>query len=168
MQSQSLRQVIDYMYLMMPNVTHPQLSISKEEYALYKQALSAVKLVMLRYSKSPYIPSTKITEALRTLLTTPSGIKLHTDKLIVWKVCGIDTNIASNKWPLSLRGASTEGMRRHEDPASGYTCGLWMMFHYLTIQGEVFSQNQYNISALETMQTIHDFIEIYFGCKDCR
>ena len=49
----------------------------------------------------------------------------------VWKVCGI---AASSSTPSS---------------SHGYTCGLWLLMHYLTVSSEI-----KNVSAIEVMNAI--------------
>ena len=123
------------MYIMMPSITSSDLSISKEVYVTFKKALSAVKLIMLKYSKSPFLPKNKIVDELKLVLRPLSPDQSTYE--VSWKVCGVpkvvippkNEGLASTK----LRMPIYKSMQKpHYDPSLGYTCGLWLMFHYLT------------------------------------
>lgn len=45
-----------------------------------------------------------------------------------------------------------------------YPCGLWSLFHYLTVQSANSSDNS---DALEILQAMHKYIKNFFGCTDC-
>jgi Erv1 / Alr family/Thioredoxin len=57
-------------------------------------------------------------------------------------------------------------------PGRGFTCGLWEMFHAVTVGSVDFNKNQVEDAALlapETVaMTIRDFIEFFFSCEECR
>ena len=68
----------------------------------------------------------------------------------------------------------------------GYTCGLWMLFHYLTVASEINQQNinpisssKYSIyyssqlsargiGALDVSHTIYTFVSYLFNCMTCQ
>lgn len=48
---------------------------------------------------------------------------------------------------------------------NGYTCGLWTLFHMLTVKsGDLAS----GATPVVTMEAIHDFVQHFFGCEMCR
>lgn len=62
----------------------------------------------------------------------------------------------------------------HGNPYSGFTCGLWELFHLLSI-GATHTPNQlygfrkgYVISSKEVGATIHNFIANFFRCEVCK
>ena len=57
-------------------------------------------------------------------------------KEYVWKVCGVTSSISTS----SPSSQSTHG----------YTCGLWLLMHHLTIA----SETKHVVSAVEVMNTI--------------
>jgi thiol-disulfide isomerase/thioredoxin len=62
---------------------------------------------------------------------------------------------------------------RHGRPGAGYTCGLWELFHVITI-----AVTEWNQLSLEDMSlaigvedvavTIRNYVENFFGCEVCR
>lgn len=46
----------------------------------------------------------------------------------------------------------------------GYTCSLWQLFHYMTVQAADTDRSQ---DPLEILQAMHGYIKYYFGCTDC-
>lgn len=46
----------------------------------------------------------------------------------------------------------------------GFSCGLWQLFHYLTVQA---SNSDRSHNALEVLQAIHGYVKHYFGCTHC-
>lgn len=46
----------------------------------------------------------------------------------------------------------------------GFSCGLWQLFHYLTVQA---SNSDQSHDALEVLQAIHGFVKHFFGCTHC-
>lgn len=62
---------------------------------------------------------------------------------------------SSNRW---MGCSSTkEGLRR-------YPCGLWTLFHYMTVQA---AESEMSTDPLEILQAMHGFIKYFFGCSDC-
>uniref|UniRef100_A0A182NHU8 Sulfhydryl oxidase n=1 Tax=Anopheles dirus TaxID=7168 RepID=A0A182NHU8_9DIPT len=62
---------------------------------------------------------------------------------------------ASNHW-IGCSG-SKEGLRR-------YPCGLWTLFHYLTVQA---AESDLSNNPLEVLEAMHGYIKHYFGCSEC-
>ncbi|XP_067639077.1 sulfhydryl oxidase 1-like isoform X2 [Eurosta solidaginis] len=46
----------------------------------------------------------------------------------------------------------------------GYTCSLWMLFHYLTIQSQRLNKSP---DPLEVLTAIHGYVQFFFGCNEC-
>lgn len=62
---------------------------------------------------------------------------------------------SSNRW---IGCSSTkDGLRR-------YPCGLWTLFHYLTVQA---AESEISTDPLEILQAMHGYIKYFFGCSDC-
>ena len=57
---------------------------------------------------------------------------------------------------------------------AGYTCGLWILFHLLTVKSAVTEANggasssTSIISPPYVMKVVHGFVSHFFGCEDCR
>ena len=60
----------------------------------------------------------------------------------------------------------------HGEPDVGYTCGLWELFHVVTVgfvdfnRASVFSGNRLATEAVARM--IRDYVDRFFGCEICR
>lgn len=106
----------------------------------YHLLLTKVNEVLYKYSAHAQFPSSKITNALLEpplisnlppLASVPtSHLRQHTRGLahaqqqlspMKWYVCGV---------PVAMK--QSRAASPHADPTRGYTCGLWMFFHYLT------------------------------------
>lgn len=46
----------------------------------------------------------------------------------------------------------------------GFSCGLWQLFHYLTVQA---TNSEKSNEPLEVLRAIHGFVKHYFGCTSC-
>lgn len=46
----------------------------------------------------------------------------------------------------------------------GYTCSLWQLCHFMTVQA---SKMPNNSNALDVLQAIHGYVKYFFGCTDC-
>lgn len=66
-----------------------------------------------------------------------------------------DPIFSTNKWVGCYSKSRT--LRR-------YPCGLWSLFHYLTIQS---AESPENTDALEVLQSMHRYIKNFFGCTEC-
>lgn len=53
--------------------------------------------------------------------------------------------------------ASKTGLR-------GFTCSLWKLFHFLTIQD---AENDNSDDPLDILQAMHGYVKYFFGCTDC-
>lgn len=53
--------------------------------------------------------------------------------------------------------ASKSGLR-------GFTCSLWKLFHFLTVQD---AENDVSSDPLEILQAMHGYVKYFFGCTDC-
>ncbi|CAD7078491.1 unnamed protein product [Hermetia illucens] len=62
---------------------------------------------------------------------------------------------SSSKWIGCI--ASKPGYR-------GYTCGLWTLFHSMTVQA---AEDETATDPLEVLQAMHGYIKNFFGCTDC-
>jgi hypothetical protein len=76
-----------------------------------------------------------------------------------------------DKYPPKNKGWSPSC--RRSDPYAGYTCGLWELFHIMSI-GFV-EYNIWNIGddwsyyhSSDVGDMLHDFVEHFFGCEVCR
>jgi len=57
----------------------------------------------------------------------------------------------------------------HSVPASGYTCGLWELFHIMTI-GLVEENYKLSkpISTMHAAESLNKYVEHFFACEECR
>jgi len=55
---------------------------------------------------------------------------------------------------------SWEWCRPRESGRGGYSCGMWLLFHTM-----VANSDRYH--AEDTLQTIHSWVQNFFGCQDC-
>lgn len=62
---------------------------------------------------------------------------------------------SSDRW-VGCQG-STSNLR-------GFTCGLWFLFHYLTVQA---AESENSNDPLEVLQAVHGYVKYFFGCSDC-
>lgn len=62
---------------------------------------------------------------------------------------------SSNRWVGCM--PSKPGFRQ-------YPCGLWTLFHYLTVQA---AEMDISNDPLEILQAMHGYIKNYFGCTEC-
>lgn len=62
---------------------------------------------------------------------------------------------STNKWV---------GCQGSEPTLRGYTCGLWTLFHFLTVQA---AEMNITNNPLETLEAIHGYVQFFFGCSEC-
>lgn len=62
---------------------------------------------------------------------------------------------SSNRWVGCL--PSKDGFRQ-------YPCGLWTLFHYLTVRA---AEMEISNDPLEILQAMHGYIKNFFGCTEC-
>ncbi|XP_055533610.1 sulfhydryl oxidase 1 [Wyeomyia smithii] len=73
------------------------------------------------------------------------------------------TQLEKNRHPvfysIQWMGCSStkDGLRR-------YPCGLWTLFHYMTVQA---AETEISTDPLEILQAMHGYIKYFFGCSDC-
>ena len=75
--------------------------------------------------------------------------------------------------PLTSNGKKDYQWRicRHD---AGYTCGLWILFHLLSVKSAVREEDKAASSSTSiisppfVMKVIHGFVSHFFGCDDCR
>uniref|UniRef100_A0A6E8VT02 Sulfhydryl oxidase n=1 Tax=Anopheles coluzzii TaxID=1518534 RepID=A0A6E8VT02_ANOCL len=88
-----------------------------------------------------------------------AGEKRLDGEAFVARVKALETErkpvFSSNHW-IGCSG-SKEGLRR-------YPCGLWTLFHYLTVQA---AESDLSNSPLEVLEAMHGYIKNYFGCSEC-
>lgn len=49
----------------------------------------------------------------------------------------------------------------------GYPCGLWKMFHFLTVNAAEQNMGNENAYPREVLDAMHGYIKNFFGCADC-
>jgi thiol oxidase len=49
----------------------------------------------------------------------------------------------------------------------GYPCGLWKLFHYLTVNSAERNINNNRANPLEILDVMHGYVKNFFGCHDC-
>ncbi|XP_018335938.1 sulfhydryl oxidase 2 [Agrilus planipennis] len=49
----------------------------------------------------------------------------------------------------------------------GYPCGLWKLFHFLTVSSAESDLNDDHADPLEVLNAMHGYIKNFFGCFDC-
>lgn len=49
----------------------------------------------------------------------------------------------------------------------GYPCGVWKMFHYLTVNAADQNHNKENVNPKEVLEAMLGYIKYFFGCQDC-
>jgi hypothetical protein len=57
------------------------------------------------------------------------------------------------------------------DPDAGYTCGLWELFHAMTVgvvDYNVMNHERKRIATGDAANTLRNYIENFFGCVECR
>lgn len=68
------------------------------------------------------------------------------------------------KWnPINVT-STWVGCRGSTPNVRGYTCGLWELFHYLTIQS---ANDPYASDPLDALRAIYGYVKHFFGCTEC-
>lgn len=49
----------------------------------------------------------------------------------------------------------------------GYPCGLWKLFHFLTVNSAEQNLNNNHADPLEVLGVMHGYVKNFFGCHDC-
>lgn len=68
------------------------------------------------------------------------------------------------KWSPISTSRQWVGCQGSQPSLRGYTCGLWTLFHYLTVQA---AETNITNDPLETLEAIHGYVEFFFGCTEC-
>lgn len=58
------------------------------------------------------------------------------------------------------------GCRGTVNGRRGYSCGLWTLFHFLSVQATT-TEHTSNADPLEVLRAIHGFVKHFFGCSHC-
>lgn len=124
--------------------------------------------------------STKAADALKSWLkllhkTLPEAWEVHSlieellrDFNYITKHEGYLTRVLDQHPPESV---SWSEACSHGEPDAGYTCGLWEMFHAMTVgvvNYNMMVPEQRRISTEEAAITLRNYIENFFGCIECR
>lgn len=72
-------------------------------------------------------------------------------------------NLESNRAPV-FSSSRWVGCASTRDGLRRYPCGLWTLFHYMTVQA---AESEISTDPLEILQAMHGFIKYFFGCSDC-
>ncbi|KAJ6643032.1 Sulfhydryl oxidase 1 [Pseudolycoriella hygida] len=56
------------------------------------------------------------------------------------------------------------GCQGSKSTLRGFSCGLWFLFHYLTVQA---ADSEYSTDPLEVLHAVHGYVKYFFGCSDC-
>ncbi|XP_042319500.1 sulfhydryl oxidase 1 [Sceloporus undulatus] len=89
----------------------------------------------------------------------------------------LKTNISSNEWERALRNNPElpyarlpdnplwVGCQGSKPEFRGFPCGLWTLFHLLTVQEALHSPNL--ASPSEILPTMRGYVRYFFGCREC-
>ncbi|KAG7207197.1 hypothetical protein KM043_008881 [Ampulex compressa] len=142
----------------------------------------------LRYSLNHEIPLSKLIEgekfeALKAYLNVlaayfplrQSGAFLE----IIRDVVKRKDNITGERFRQLIRSAELEmspvysgapqwiGCKGSEERFRGYPCGLWTMFHMLTVNFAIQKKDNGWYDPTEVLRAMHGYIKNFFGCADC-
>lgn len=93
---------------------------------------------------------------LNTFITSKGGI---TGKILGDKIEELDV-----KWAPIFSSKRWVGCQGSAPSLRGFTCGLWILFHYLTVQASHASDVN---DPLEVLRAVHGFVKNFFGCSEC-
>lgn len=68
------------------------------------------------------------------------------------------------KWTPLFSSHSWIGCQSSVPKMRGFSCGLWTLFHYMTVQA---SETEVSNDPLECLQAINGYVKYFFGCTDC-
>lgn len=74
-------------------------------------------------------------------------------------------NELDTKWNPIFSSKRWVGCQSSVAGLRGFTCGLWQLFHYLTVQAA--NTDQVVDDPLEALHAIHGYVKHFFGCTDC-
>eukprot|EP01031_Cornospumella_fuschlensis_P029207 gene29207-35256_t len=113
----------------------------KQHLQAYQVLLRRVSEVMYKYSAHAQFPSNKVTIAL-TEPPIPSLPPLlpGSSSFLRQNIRGLASSQLSSPLKWHICGVSVAAAAKpHADPTRGYTCGLWLFFHYLTVHAPSYS-----------------------------
>lgn len=73
-------------------------------------------------------------------------------------------NELETKYSPIFSSASFIGCKPSGKGKRGYSCGLWTLFHYLTVQAELTAATS---DPLDALHAIHGYVKYFFGCTHC-
>ncbi|KAK2584302.1 hypothetical protein KPH14_006698 [Odynerus spinipes] len=59
------------------------------------------------------------------------------------------------------------GCKGSKETYRGYPCGLWTMFHMLTVNFGMENKDKQNNNPVEVLRAMYGYIKNFFGCADC-
>ena len=68
------------------------------------------------------------------------------------------------KWKLLFSSHRWVGCQGSQRALRGFSCGLWTLFHHLTVQA---ANTEASHDPLEVLQAVHGYVKYFFGCSDC-
>uniref|UniRef100_A0A1B6DEV1 Sulfhydryl oxidase n=1 Tax=Clastoptera arizonana TaxID=38151 RepID=A0A1B6DEV1_9HEMI len=138
----------------------------KREIPLHKNISGEMLTALKNYLQVliKYFPiGKKGTTLFRRLLTGTVG----NNSKVEGKMFKKDVNaIESELYPVFLPNQSWLGCRGSKEEYRGYPCGLWTVFHTLT----VFAENKNKVNSLkgtEVLDAMVGYIKHFFTCSDC-
>lgn len=75
-------------------------------------------------------------------------------------------NLVDKHQPIFVSQKGYIGCRGTVNGRRGYTCGLWTLFHFLTVQAAS-PEHKSNADPLEVLRAVHGFVKHFFGCSHC-
>lgn len=68
------------------------------------------------------------------------------------------------KWKPLFSANRWVGCQGSAPKLRGFTCGLWVLFHFVSVQA---AESETSTDPLETLQAILGYVKYFFGCHDC-
>ena len=116
------------------------LQISKDKSYLDREHLSVASSKSQQTNLHNRIKSTKLMlHAMKSIVYSINSTSILTDDYLWWRQCNVmskKTDMKKNeKGALSI--TESTDLRSPIGPDTGYTCGLWLLLHYLTGDNDV-------------------------------
>lgn len=91
---------------------------------------------------------------------------IETNRFTGKELDGTIKSLADKHKPIFSSQKGYIGCRGSMHGRRGYTCGLWTLFHFLTVQA---ASPDHNLTAdpLEVLRSVHGFVKHFFGCSHC-
>lgn len=70
----------------------------------------------------------------------------------------------NTKWQPIFSSKRWVGCQGSAPGFRGFTCGLWTLFHFITVQA---AQTDTTSDPLESLRAIHGYVKNFFGCSEC-